>query len=291
MDHRLDLTFMGGAAGARLVDAGRAGLSHFAIPRGGPADNIAYAELARSLGHAVGHPAVEVPLRGGKWQLKGSGYIAVGGTGMNWRLDATPIKANVVYTVTSGGELTGSYSRSGVYGYFSVAGKWSVPTNLGSVMALLPQNGVLRAGFSTHIRSSPQLIQISEVIVATPPAEKITVYQGPESRHLSHNQLASIYTQFYTVHPQSNRQGVRLTGNSAPLPFSESTAEMISSPVLPGTVQSTPSGLIVLGPDAQTIGGYPRIGWLDEAARSSLFQRRPGATVNFTYSDEPSSRS
>ncbi|OAV45719.1 hypothetical protein A3850_015000 [Lewinella sp. 4G2] len=56
---------------------------------------------------------------------------------------------------------------------------------------------------------------------------------------------------------------------------------MLSSPVLPGTIQLTPTGLIVLGPDAQTVGGYPRILQLDIQALTNLYQLLPGTPIRF----------
>jgi allophanate hydrolase subunit 2 len=66
----------------------------------------------------------------------------------------------------------------------------------------------------------------------------------------------------YTIGQDSSRQGLRLVPDTA---FNEKdfatlkSKTMISSPVLPGTIQLTPTGPILLGYDAQTLGGFPRI--------------------------------
>ena len=71
--------------------------------------------------------------------------------------------------------------------------------------------------------------------------------------------------------------------------FSEQLEEgihysMISSPVLPGTIQCTPSGkLIVLMVDGQTIGGYPRVGMLAERDRIILAQKRAGEMITLNF--------
>ena len=58
--------------------------------------------------------------------------------------------------------------------------------------------------------------------------------------------------------------------------------QLKSSPVLPGTVQLTPSGqLIILMKDAQITGGYPRILQLDKASISILSQKRKGTSIDF----------
>jgi allophanate hydrolase subunit 2 len=55
-----------------------------------------------------------------------------------------------------------------------------------------------------------------------------------------------------------------------------------TSPVIPGTVQLTPSGkLIILMRDCQVTGGYPRILQLSDYAISRLSQKVAGDQVKF----------
>jgi len=57
---------------------------------------------------------------------------------------------------------------------------------------------------------------------------------------------------------------------------------IITSPVLPGTVQVMPSGkLIILMKDAQTTGGYPRVFQLTEKSIAILAQKKAGDKINF----------
>ena len=57
---------------------------------------------------------------------------------------------------------------------------------------------------------------------------------------------------------------------------------IISSPVLPGTIQLTPSGnIIVLHRDCQTSGGYNRILQLNEKSLNNLSQLKNGDKIKF----------
>jgi allophanate hydrolase subunit 2 len=57
---------------------------------------------------------------------------------------------------------------------------------------------------------------------------------------------------------------------------------MISGPVFTGTIQCPETGLpILLGPDAQTLGGYPRILQVVKADRHLIGQLRPGDQLKF----------
>ncbi len=58
---------------------------------------------------------------------------------------------------------------------------------------------------------------------------------------------------------------------------------IVTGPVIPGTVQLTPSGkLIVLMKDCQTTGGYPRILQLSEVAINKIAQKVLGDKVKLT---------
>ena len=60
---------------------------------------------------------------------------------------------------------------------------------------------------------------------------------------------------------------------------------LITSPVLPGTIQLLPSGrIIILMRDAQTTGGYPRIFQLSEFAISILSQKKAGEKLRLKLS-------
>jgi len=57
---------------------------------------------------------------------------------------------------------------------------------------------------------------------------------------------------------------------------------MITSATIPGTVQFTPTGkLIILMKDGQTTGGYPRVLQLSNTAICILAQKKFGDMVDF----------
>ncbi|MCB8932125.1 MAG: hypothetical protein H6534_01670 [Chthonomonadaceae bacterium] len=75
----------------------------------------------------------------------------------------------------------------------------------------------------------------------------------------------------WRVRPQSDRVGVRLDGESQP-----HGTELPSEPMCVGAVQATPKGgLLVLGPDGPTIGGYPHVATVIDADLDKVAQLRP----------------
>ena len=86
----------------------------------------------------------------------------------------------------------------------------------------------------------------------------------------------------WRVDPRSNRQGLRLQGDA----FAMDAPEPLSAPVAPGTIQLPPDGQpIVLLADAQTVGGYPRLGHVIAADLPRLAQLRPGDALRFERVD------
>ena len=82
--------------------------------------------------------------------------------------------------------------------------------------------------------------------------------------------------------------GFRLTGS--PLART-SGADLLSHAVLPGTIQVPPNGQpIVLMADAQTTGGYPKIGSVIRADLWKLAQVRLSAGVRFVEATPAAAR-
>ena len=73
--------------------------------------------------------------------------------------------------------------------------------------------------------------------------------------------------------------GIRTVGQEIKV---NEAGSMISKPIYPGTVQCPENGLpIILGADAQTLGGYPRILQVIKADRHLLGQLKPNDRFRF----------
>ncbi|MEH6419799.1 hypothetical protein V7787_38455, partial [Pseudomonas sp. CGJS7] len=93
----------------------------------------------------------------------------------------------------------------------------------------------------------------------------------------------------WRVDPASNRQGLRLSGD--PLDTGGMGASGVSEPVAPGTIQLPSDGRpIVLLADAQTVGGYPRLGHVIAADLPRLAQAQPNSKLYFRACDEDEAR-
>jgi biotin-dependent carboxylase-like uncharacterized protein len=108
---------------------------------------------------------------------------------------------------------------------------------------------------------------------------QIRVLPGPEWAQCDEASQAAFWQQSWRVSSQSDRMGYRLQG---PMLNLRSPVSLLSHGVLPGLIQLPPSGSpIILLADAQTTGGYPRIGCVIEADLWLLAQARPGSVLQF----------
>jgi allophanate hydrolase subunit 2 len=120
--------------------------------------------------------------------------------------------------------------------------------------------------------------KISEIKVASFLDESVLeVNKAPEFDILSDKQLEEIFSKTFTVAHENNRMAYQLTETITPHTYS-----MLTSATIPGTVQLTPAGkLIVLMKDGQTTGGYLRAVQLTDKAICILAQKKGGDPISF----------
>jgi len=254
----LTLTCLRPGGGAYVVDGGRAGHRAAGVPSGGPADPRAMMAANRLLGRPLRAICLETTLNGGRWLLSGRGQIVVTGADFNWRLNGRILEGYTVIYVEGDALLTGGPAVAGLRGYLAVNGDWDLPLRLGGAEIGLPGIDGITPGWSVDVHWRREAAYQGDLDVhrhrPTCPFT-LPVTPGPEWSWLTEDRQTDLLHRTYLVGADSSRQGIRLqtTSPCTDLP------QLISSPVLPGTVQLTPAGPVLLGPDAQTIGGYPRV--------------------------------
>lgn len=279
MASELSISCVHPGIGAWLVDGGRPGHRSLGIAGGGAADPTAQRTANRLLGQAPRSCCLEVYLHGGVWLLSGSGQIALGGADMNWRLNGQPVDRYSVLYLEGDYLLAGRAAVAGCRAYLGVRGEWQLPRRLGSVEAGLPGVSTVSAGFCVTVRAATETAFANELVPAYQHGDtplQLRVQPGPEWSWLSTDDQRQLLRQPLQTGRLGDRQGLRLCSTWA-IP---TLPAMISAPVLPGTVQLTPSGLILLGPDAQTTGGYPRVLLVEKYQQA--YQLRPGQWLSFT---------
>lgn len=295
----MTLEVLAGGLQTTVQDLGRFGYRHLGVGVAGALDGYS-ARVANLLaGNAEDSALLEIALQGPRLRFHQAARIAITGADIDARADGIAIPGWHQVDVPGGCELAIGPCRHGARAYLAIAGGVQVPTLLGSAST------DLRAGFGgTEGRGLAAGDRLALGPAAVAPVTAPTIapwwlnpqpdldFRQPMIRVLPGRDAVvpamALYSHAWRVSAQGNRQGLRLHG-AALVAFDPT--ERLSEPVAPGTVQLPPDGQpIVLLAEAQTIGGYPRIGHVIGADMPRLAQLRPGDAVRFEMTDAPTAR-
>lgn len=274
------LTVVEAGALSTVQDFGRPGQAALGIGRSGACDRGAH-RLANAL---VGnHPTlatIEVTLGG--LALRTDEDVVVATTGA--RCPGVPHLAP--FHLSAGETLRLGLPPAGLRTYLAVRGGVDVEPVLGSrasdiLSGLGPRP--LQTGDALPVGTTPRPEPGVDVApVPEPTGERLVVRVTPGPRRDWFDDAAwdLLTTQVYEVDSESNRVGVRLSGE--PLPRLRE-GELVSEGMVRGAIQLPPSGLPVLFlADHPVTGGYPVIAYVDDLDVDRCAQLRPGQEVRFT---------
>jgi len=279
-----------------VQDAGRLQWRALGVPLAGPLDDWSHAVANMLVGNPNPSAALEIGFGRSEFLFERPALIALTGARANVFAGSVALPRWRPVQIAAGTRVRIDPARDGQRVYLAVAGGFDTALVLGS-RSSSPGAGigveVLTRGQRLNLTSkSDRLGQL--LPPGSPPrcanwwvdAEPLLDLEGGAALRLmtgSHVGLLANpyapYTQDFGLSRASNRMAAPLLG--APLSVSNA-AELVSEPVFPGTLQLPPDGLpVLLLADAQTIGGYPRIGHLAAVDLARIAQRRPDSKIRF----------
>lgn len=225
------------------------------------------------LGHAGDHPVLEMHFPAPEIVFEEDCRFALYGADFGPHLNDRPLLNGRIYPARPGDILKFKRKHSGQRCYLGVRGRLAADSWLGSCS---PDPALKHPELPERIRPevSSETVQLSRGLMPPRTPEKIRFVPEFEFETLDQASREIIQTQAFTVSPESDRMGYRLRG----IPLKRIVpAEMVSSAVSRGTIQLLPDGqLVILMADAQTTGGYPRLGYVCAADLSGLSRLGPG---------------
>lgn len=270
-----------------------AGQRHIALPGAGPADPLSLALANWCVGNAPDAAGVEITLSGASFRFDSPADIAICGAASSADIDGVAIDTQRSHQVPAGAALHVHGARRGVRSYVAVGGGFDAPQLLGGTSSYLPAaigGAILRAGMALPYAGGSDAGRHDGSERRVPDAYRLTITDeiglhavaGPEFGLLTGGAERLLFEHGFAVGNRANRIGCELTGP----PMSTDPGGIGSAAVFPGTVQAPPSGNpFLLGVDAQTTGGYPRIAQVIRADRHSIGQVRPGTRLRFLPTD------
>lgn len=266
-----------------VQDFGRFGYQEFGVPYSGVMDRKAAALVNALLGNKKDCAVLEMTMLGATLQFKTHASIAISGADMSPKLNEIPINLNKIVLVKPNDVLSFGRLKSGFRCYLAVLGGFKTETIMGSKsmcqnitrqFRLFKNDSLHIDAFSTGIKTKNAAVKFNTSYVSS---NILEVLEGPELNRLSGKQIEEIFNKPFAISKNNNRMAYQLEET-----FTNNLKPIITSAVLPGTIQLTPSGkLIILMRDCQTTGGYPRVLQLKESSMDVLAQKHTGDSINF----------
>lgn len=292
-----------------IQDTGRFGHAALGVPQSGAMDQESYRLANELLGNGADFAAVEITFGGAALKFQSATIIAITGADYSPAINQLKVAMNEPIAVNSGDVLSFSQRNWGVRSYLGVLGGVQSPKIMDSRSqyqtitpefklskgTLIPiplinnkdlsilkphrseinKDALIKAmDLSRANPSDISPIMGPKVFKTNQPLE-LEVLIGPEYRRLQEQEKNKLLGTL-TV-GGNDRMGylVQEKVNNELQPIHTSAA-------LPGTVQLTPGGqIIILMNDGQTTGGYPRIFQLTEQAKALLSQCAQGQKIKF----------
>lgn len=267
-----------------VQDRGRFGFRHMGVPVSGAMDQAAALLANAMLENDENAAVLEITMSGPLLEFEENTWIALSGANLSPQLNGKDIDNHSVYKVNAGDTLAFGKHIDGLRGYLAVKNGFQTPQVLNSRSFYSPITEV------NHLAARME-VPYDEVAVFEPKITHIirkdidkfktlNVSPGPEYDILSDAQKEFIFNNSFTIAKENNRMAYQLEES-----IGEHKHSMLTSATLPGTIQVTPGGkLIILMRDGQTTGGYPRILQLSEEGIDRLAQKTFGDVISIKLS-------
>jgi antagonist of KipI len=283
-----------------IQDCGRTGMRNWGLPVAGAMDRIALRLGNMLVANEPDSACLEISRGAFSTSFQRSSLVALTGTGFNAFINGRPIPYWQPFLVQEG-EFLQLFPSSTGFTYLAIHGGIRIEPQFGSRSTHLSSKigGLgrpLRAGDELPLTVWPDEngqriidhlknpapghhIRLGNLTIPDYTRSELRFIAGPEYDWFTGEAINLLQSAPFTVSETSNRMGLRLNG---PELKRKNAAELLSVAVMPGTMQVSPDGqILLLMADAQTTGGYPRIGQLAAVDLHLAAQYQPGKEYHF----------
>ena len=262
-----------------IQDAGRHGFRNIGIPTSGFMDQESAWAANELVNNNKDESLLEITLTGPTLIFNCNCVISITGGDFNPLINNLPVKMYQSINVRTGDILKLNNTINGARSYIAISGGLNVKSLFGSksFFSNISDSYHLKKGDEIKVlkKSESQILKLDKLKFNLNRFMK--VFRGPEYDLLSTNSKKKLFKNEFTINT-NNRMAYNLKET-----LQVDIKTIISSPVLPGSVQLTPSGkIIILHRDCQTTGGYPRILQLDTNSLNNLSQLKSNDKIKFS---------
>ena len=262
-----------------IQDGGRHGYRNIGIPTSGFMDQESAWAANKIVDNYREESLIEITLKGPTLLFNNNCTISITGGDFNPLINGMPIKMYESINVKLGDTLKINNTKNGARCYLAISGGLDVKSIFGSKSFLsnITESYYLRKGDEIKISDNSHSKILKKNKLKFKLNRSMDVFKGPEFDLLSIKVKNILFENEFTI--RSNSRMAYNLDEKAQIGIKS----IISSPVMPGSVQLTPSGkMIILHRDCQTIGGYPRILQLDTNSLNNLSQLKSNDKIKFS---------
>jgi len=289
------LTVLEGGPLSSVQDLGRTGFEGSGVGRAGAMDLLALQAGNMMAGNPANAAAIEISSPPFSVKFDMATRIALVGGDFYAQIDGRAFPPWWSTRVQAGQVLRVLRGKRGGKAYLCFAGGVNVPVVLGS------RSTDIKGGFGGHegrrLMKGDQLTlvqpcdDVKRSFGIRPPSDgmnpsqltTVRVIPAAEFAMLTAPSRDNFLSSNWTVSPNSNRMGYRLVGTVLKL---KQKLELRSYGITPGIIQLPPAGQpIVQLSEANTLGGYPRVGVIIQSDLRHLAQAPVGSFIRFELCD------
>ena len=262
-----------------IQDGGRHGYRNIGIPTSGFMDQESAWAANKIVDNDREESLIEITLKGPTLLFNNNCTISITGGDFSPLINDMPIKMYKSINVKLGDTLKINNTKNGARCYLAISGGINVKSIFGSKSFLsnISESYYLRKGDEIKISDNSNNKILKKNNLKFKLNRSMEVFKGPEFDLLSIKVKNMLFKNEFTIRTNS-RMAYNLEEK-----VQIGIKSIISSPVLPGSVQLTPSGkIIILHRDCQTTGGYPRILQLNKSSLNHLSQIKSNEKIKFS---------
>ena len=264
-----------------VQDLGRKGYQQYGVPYSGVMDNYSALMANALLNNNESDALLEITMSGPSLQFTHDTFICITGAHINPKLNDSVISQNHIVKVVDGDTLSFGKLVLGFRAYLAISGGFQteIIMNSRSMYNTITSQARIEKGDELQTERPSIIIEQTHSAIKVNTnhftSKTIEVFKGPEFEMLSAKQKNLLFSIDFTISKNNNRMAYQLDDI-----IENNLKPIITSLVLPGTIQLTPSGnLIILMRDCQTTGGYPRVLQLKESSINCLAQKFTGNSI------------
>lgn len=271
-----------------IQDLGRIGYSRYGVPISGAMDTYASSLANHILQNNTNDAVIEITFGKTILEFLEPTIICISGGNFSPKINNKSIPQNTPIVIHKSDVLSFGKRKFGYRTYLAVKGgiQSEVVMKSRSFFKNITLQDRLHKKDQIPFKPFEEKFKIVNTSVKTNRTffeqQKIDCFVGPEFERLTNNQKENLFSHTFSISNNNSRMGYQLEER-----ISNTLPPIITSSVLPGTVQLTPSGkLIILMRDCQVTGGYPRVLQLPDLGIAMVSQKITGQKLKFALKKE-----